>query len=208
MALTYRNDARVGVIYAALAYINNYELYGDTSAMQANQLNSLVNIDSHISPTINIRYGASTSTYFANTPDYAGRISETRFDGFISYEQIFSPRVTVSANLRQSVYAGKTVPFTPSIGSEFLLARSAAHRLLLRAQASRGYRIPTLNDRYWIPGGNPDLKPEDAFHAEAGLQWKHEKDRRQFSIEVTTFHTWVKEWILWLPGHLRNMVTF
>ncbi len=34
---------------------------------------------------------------------------------------------------------------------------------ITRANISTNYRVPTFNDLYWNPGGNPDLKPENSL---------------------------------------------
>ena len=38
-----------------------------------------------------------------------------------------------------------------------------------RVNFSRNFRAPTLNERYWQPGGNPDLEPEESYNIEAGI---------------------------------------
>ena len=43
--------------------------------------------------------------------------------------------------------------------------------------------MPTFNDRFWLPGGNPDLNPERGESFDAGLIWLY----GGLQIEMTTF---------------------
>lgn len=50
---------------------------------------------------------------------------------------------------------------------------AASRKLLIHASADRGMRLPTYTDLYYagpLNTGNPDLKPETAVSAEAGMQ--------------------------------------
>ncbi len=44
--------------------------------------------------------------------------------------------------------------------------------LRLRVSAGTAFRPPTLNDLYWPTGGNPDLRPEEAWEARGGFDWE------------------------------------
>jgi outer membrane cobalamin receptor len=65
---------------------------------------------------------------------------------------------------------------------------------------SRNYHHPGLNDLYWQPGGNPNLKPEEGYTAESSV--KHQWIRKGFFMEqnLTAYHSDIHQWILWLPG--------
>lgn len=70
-----------------------------------------------------------------------------------------------------------------------------------QASFSRNYRQPTLNDRYWIPGGNPNLQPESSWSADANMRWQSSRQKRiQAEFRLGTFGNLVDNWILWLPG--------
>jgi vitamin B12 transporter len=46
--------------------------------------------------------------------------------------------------------------------------------LRLRVSGGTAFRAPTLNDLYWPTGGNPDLRPEEAWEAGGGFDWEPE----------------------------------
>lgn len=98
----------------------------------------------------------------------------------------------VSATLRQEWAERQATPFTWAIGSQWLLP----HNLQLRLHVSSNFNLPTFNDRFWRALGNPDLKPEKGYSADAGVMWQ----RGGFSAEFTTFQILLDNWILWQPG--------
>lgn len=67
--------------------------------------------------------------------------------------------------------------------------------LHVKAQAGRAFRMPTFNDRYWQPGGNPNLRPERSWGGDVGLRL----DRPRGHAEVTAFGHWRRDQIVWQP---------
>lgn len=68
---------------------------------------------------------------------------------------------------------------------------------------SHNYRSPSLNDLYWYPGGNPDLKPENGRTIDGNLMYSRACGR--FSVEGTlgAYYSEVKDWIQWVPSPWR-----
>lgn len=100
--------------------------------------------------------------------------------------------------LRQEFLTGYHVPFVPSVGFEGSLIK----HLHINGNVSKNYRIPTLNDRYWVPGGNPDLTPENGWSEELGLCLKSEENPGKFTyiLSTTLYNSIVENWILWVPN--------
>ena len=110
-----------------------------------------------------------------------------------------SQNLGISMQLRQLIQEGEAAPFTPSMGAEWAFFNSSDWNWQLIGNLSRSFKIPTLNDRFWVPGGNPDLMPEKSLSKEIGLTGI--ANLSAFSIEnrLTYFHMNVDDWILWLP---------
>ncbi len=66
----------------------------------------------------------------------------------------------------------------------------------IRGSVSKNYRVPTLNDRYWVGAGNKNLLPETTHAGEVGLLWKS----RALELSGTGFAQRVDQWIEWVPG--------
>lgn len=69
----------------------------------------------------------------------------------------------------------------------------------LKANIARNYRYPTLNDRYWNLGGNPNLLPEESVSYELGYSLKKRFNKLTINSEITAFSNQVDNWILWAP---------
>lgn len=69
-----------------------------------------------------------------------------------------------------------------------------------KTYASGSYNQPSLNDLYWVPGGNSSLKPENGINAglSLGFPWKLWKVSAISRIE--TFYHNIDNWIQWIPG--------
>ena len=104
-------------------------------------------------------------------------------------------RLTLFPVVRADVYApaggDRQRALSPQLGVNVALGPAVA----LKASAARAFRMPTLNDRFWRPGGNPDLRPETAWSADAGAVWSGPGLR----AEGTVFGTAARDQIVWAP---------
>jgi iron complex outermembrane receptor protein len=86
-----------------------------------------------------------------------------------------------------------------SAGLEYKLSESNQHNI--KANFSRSSRVPSLNDLFWSPGGNSDLKNEYAFVYELGYKMmKNIGDAIDLNLEVTGFKNHINDMIQWTPG--------
>jgi len=102
-------------------------------------------------------------------------------------------------SLRKEMVAGATnlvLPFSPAVSTTLALSNN----LELLAKGAGIYRQPTLNDRFWTPGGNRDLLPESGFTSEAGLNWKAKVNNFLMENQVVAFYNVLKNRIIWLPA--------
>jgi outer membrane cobalamin receptor len=72
-------------------------------------------------------------------------------------------------------------------------------KLSFRSNLSTKFRIPTFNEKYWQPGGNPDLIPEEGWSAEAGFQGGFlKKEKQELNWNLTAYHSRIKNFIQWV----------
>lgn len=86
--------------------------------------------------------------------------------------------------------------FLPGGGLSYRLA----DKLILRANVQRTYRTPSLNELYYVPGGNPNLKPERGWSEDAGYTLHITKGKFRFQQEAGIFNRVLQDWIIWLGG--------
>ena len=106
-------------------------------------------------------------------------------------------RLGLSVSLREDLYGKELTQPIPSFFAEFLVSRKG--QVTLKASAARNYRYPTLNDLYFMPGGNPLLKPEEGISFDGGLSAQHQGRLFRWSGNVTGFYSRISNWIAWLP---------
>ena len=152
-----------------------------------------------VSSWLNLNVAGDYNYISIKSPFYAAaQTTENRANLWAAF--LLSPleRLAVSLNLRQSFNTDYAIPFTPSLGLEYSLVDKPGSNLVVKSLLARGYRVPTLNDRFWQPGGNPDLQPEDSWSAEIGLSGQANK-KLPVTYELTAYRMWVDNWILWRP---------
>ena len=154
-------------------------------------------------PNLSLRLGAEAQRFAAHVLDYLDgtEVVEHRFSGFglLRYDPL--PTLRLTANVRQAVLPGRRPPLTPTLGAEWQLAHTTTQLVIAKASFSRSYRAPTLNERYWRPGGRPDLLPENSRGYEAGL--RHEltaPNNLTLHTELTAYYQLVDDWVQWTPG--------
>ncbi|MBW6500411.1 MAG: TonB-dependent receptor plug domain-containing protein [Bacteroidales bacterium] len=72
---------------------------------------------------------------------------------------------------------------------------------LLKASFSRNSRLPSMNDMYWTPGGNPSLQNEYAYSYELTWEMKNKiSSILDINSDLTFYRSHIKNMIKWLPG--------
>lgn len=72
--------------------------------------------------------------------------------------------------------------------------------LQLKGSVAYNYRFPSMNDLYWRPGGNPDVKPEDGYSYDAAISYSKRLNRfLLLDAELAGYLMYIDNWILWLP---------
>lgn len=107
-------------------------------------------------------------------------------------------RLALAACLREEVYGGKGVPLIPALFWDVVLSKR--WNVVAKGSVARNYRYPSLDDLYFRPGGNPDLKPEHGFTYDAGIEWRKVGKRYAVQGEATAFDSYIDDWILWVPN--------
>ncbi len=71
----------------------------------------------------------------------------------------------------------------------------------LEISHSIGYnvRLPYLNELYFIPGGNQQLKPEKAFQTDLRLTYLYSTQNSFIKCSLSPHFSAYKDWILWQP---------
>lgn len=158
-----------------------------------------------VSKKAKLNIGINYTYYYADIIQYSTAKTRNQAAAFLSFLYAFTKiNWKATINLRQELVEGYTVPFTPSLGIEGKVWRSIS----AKANVSRSYRVPTMNDRFWVPGGNPDLKPESGWNAEGGVFTSFSDTSKLFipDFSITAYSSLIDNWILWQPLATNNNI--
>jgi outer membrane cobalamin receptor len=99
-----------------------------------------------------------------------GHHARNRGAGYVNLDLHTLQRLFLSFGMRQELFSGGRTEAAPTFAGAVWLGRG----VMLRASASRAFRLPTYTDLYYSDPatiGNPFLKPESAWNFEGGPEW-------------------------------------
>lgn len=110
----------------------------------------------------------------------------------------------ISAVVREETYGNKATYPIPAFFADWKAINTynykTLYELTLKASVSRNYRYPTLNDLYFMPGGNPDLRNEKGWTYDCGFDFEVSQNKLfEAGFSTTWFDSRIDDWIIWLP---------
>jgi len=147
-------------------------------------------------------HSVASRSIYENT-EYAKARPE--ISAFLSAKYRPWDRFGITLNMREEMYGNDFSPYMPAAYFDFIIFPK--YDIVLKASVARNYRYPTLNDLYFLPGGNPDLLPESGVTYDTGLEFDFSRlfagydsgSKIKFSGEISAYNSNVENWILWLP---------
>ncbi|HET6991692.1 MAG TPA: TonB-dependent receptor [Bacteroidia bacterium] len=140
-------------------------------------------------------FGINDTWCKADVTEYIPVKIQNRASAFAAIQYLPADYWNLVLNFRDEEVQGKITPLVGSFGAEW----SRLKFLALKTSISRNYRIPTFNDLYWTPGGNPDLKPEDSWNEDGSVVFHYNKKNFDINYTGTAYYRVTKNWILWQP---------
>lgn len=195
LSLQYKYNGRLGVLFATAGFIHDDLVYNNDPGVVERWSGDL-KYQKQLPFGVNTELGAAVIHVVGKLGEYGRDITEDRYDLTASFFKDFGTRLSVSVNLRQPFVTGFHAPFLPYVGVSYDLLEREDDKFSIVASASKNYRIPTLNDRYWPEVGNVNLMPETSNAAETGFRF----ERRGFSIRQTAFMQVIDQLIKWKFG--------
>lgn len=193
-----------GLVLQARTAIFQEDNYYEDEIIQLENLNTFWTSisefegDWYLNEKSKLYFGSNFTFTKAETGNYSEEIGQKRFAIFTAFQQEIK-NWKGRLHLRQEWVEGQSSVFVPALSIE----SNPNKQVFLKAQVSRNYRLPTLNDLYWNPGGNPDLRSEIGWSEEIGLHFQPQiKPLKKASFSLTGFNRQINDWILWAtkPG--------
>ncbi len=141
--------------------------------------------------------GIEWSRTKVETNNYHGEPFQTVFSVFHHSEIKAFPEVRFFPSLRWDAHSETDNYLTGAMGINY---ETPINGLFLRGQGARNVTVPSMNDLYWTPGGNPDLKTEKSWSLESGLHYLQRVESLSLSASGTLYRIWFEDGIRWQPG--------
>ena len=100
-----------------------------------------------------------------------------------------------SGQIKAETLDGKGLPLAANLRARYVQRNS-----FWWAEVRTAVNPPSLNDRLWVPGGRPDLKPERSRQAEGGYQHLVVHGKHKIDATILAFWREMRERILWQPS--------
>ena len=188
-------------INSSIGYIYDYQLYDNNHDQKISTQSVISNINYFNSDFLygdfnaGINYSYLTSDVYA----YAEDVKENRLDFYTSYKVKLIQKLSMAINLRESIVLDYTSQFAPSIGFDYKFVETNVNTFTGSATIAKSFKIPTFNDRFWYPNGNPDILPEKGMNYEIGSTYKLKKGKGLYQMGVSFFMMNIDDWIQWVP---------
>ena len=103
--------------------------------------------------------------------------------------------------LRNDIVDDKSAGFFPTATLTYRIP--FVKGLSFNAGYSHNYRNPTLNDLYWYPGGNENLKAENGKTFDFDINYLYENVNFNLDFRSGLYYSKVNDWIQWVPTNYR-----
>lgn len=135
--------------------------------------------------------GTKQDKYHQSTPQR----NRASLFGIYKYQSM-SEVLAVQLSARKEWTPLTLIPLVPALGIDVKPLKG----VLLKASVSRMYRIPTFNELYWDPGGNPNILPESGWSMELSARLSKKIKKISGFYELAHFNKKIENWIRWVPN--------
>jgi iron complex outermembrane receptor protein len=175
---------------------NNYidsvrSIYGYNPATSIiNQLDFKTLLKSNHNITVNL----TNSNSFSNGKNFNSTIelNRTALTGSYIYKKKTWQQLL---NFRILLNEGEITPLTYSYALNKTLNNAS-----IFLNFGKVFRLPSINDLFWNPGGNDNLSPEQGYSSDIGFKWKTKLNNTFLSFSSSIYSRNIEDWIQWYPS--------
>ncbi|MDX2174562.1 MAG: TonB-dependent receptor [Bacteroidota bacterium] len=185
------------------AWFNDKLNYTDSVAdiFSKSKIRTFIIENEHFFKWINnqqLNIGTNFTSNKAFTDNYQGTKELDKVSLVIGNKgEYLDKKLVIYSLARFEHYNTNAKPLTGNVSATYFLIKGITARL----NVARIYRMPTLNELYWQPGGNINLKPEKGYTFEGELAYNKQFNKMLVSVSGAAFSRNIDNWILWVPGN-------
>jgi len=193
---------------------NNLNLTAAFISDNLDYLNELASIDSRnhsgriilksslerrINKLLKLEFAIDNELDLVKTNNYEGSKKRNLLSADVSAEADPVKWMTTRILLREMIRDSRFL--SPDFSASTEIRPFSEKYYFIRASFSKNSKIPTLNDMFWSPGGNPDLVNETGYISE--ISWEMTSffsGTMQIKNDISFFRNRIKDMIQWRPG--------
>ncbi len=177
------------------AYLSNYQRFSSYPYIQSTQY--LIDIDYryYINNHVTLELGNINQLAKAESKYYGGGINENKY-GFIFGTKITFSRIITNVFFRKEFHDHYLIKPIASLNMKYNMVND---KIFLTGSISKNYRIPTLNDRFWVNSANSELLPEEGWVYDVGTQFYKKDNRVEVELKFNIFSSFIENMIQWFP---------
>jgi vitamin B12 transporter len=202
-----------------VAYLNDILIFHTDAFKDSSQIHSgqvQIQYIWHPKNIFTLMSGGNFSVNYSEYKYYNLPVTESRGNVFVMAN--WEPKLQLSIPALAKLSFGVRQQFSshylafPSAhaGGQFMFNLRKAGAIVLYGAVNTSYRMPTLNDLYWVPGGNVSLKPEYSWNTEVSAKYSRYTVRNiddkilhtKFQLDAIGYFGRTSNWIQWTPTAL------
>ncbi len=199
--LSWKRHGKISETEIKTALFHSFMWYGDT----VKSIDSRNNTTSFFTQAENLwQFNQHTglllrgewNSFYVKTNNYLINKSRNVLASMIRFtKNLLKDKWKNTMSVRFEVVDGQSIPVVFTYGSSMLLTQNFSGKINI----AKNYRLPSFNDLYWYPMGNPNLKPENGWGYQSGILYSLSKGKFLIKLESTGYYNTITDMILWKP---------
>lgn len=136
--------------------------------------------------------------------NYNEKKSRNTLSLFVSTKLNPLKNTELEITLRNDWIDGKSQEICPTFSFDYKMP--FVKGLSIGLGLSKNYRSPSMNDLFWYPGGNKDLKAEIGKSIDLATDYQLSKNNLALDVHFGAYISNIKNWIQWKPTTYRYWV--
>lgn len=202
--LTYGSCKGLNDINLTVAFISDKLDYSnELASVDSRNLTKRIILKSSLERRINkmlkLEFAFDDELDLINTNNYAGSKARNLASGDLTAEAYPVKWMTTRFFFREMIQDNKFL--SPDFSASTEIKPFSEKYYYIKASFSKNSKIPTLNDIFWSPGGNPDLDNETGYISE--ISWEMTSilsGSMQIKNDLSFFRNHISNMIQWRPG--------
>jgi vitamin B12 transporter len=195
-----------------IAYLNDQLIFQTDAFKDSSQIHSGQLQTQYIwnpNKKFKVMTGGNFSINYSEYKYYNLPVTELRGNVFLmaNWEPVirtkFPALSKLSVGIRQQFSSNYIAYPSAHAGAQLMFGIGRTSAIVLYGAVNTAYRMPTLNDLYWVPGGNKNLKPEYSWNTELSVRYVYYgASNTKFQVDAIGYFGRTYNWIQWTPTAL------